>query len=89
MQQIVAAVRQAGGTLLITADHGNAEQMLDERRQPHTAHTLNPVAIILADDRCRDARLHSGAPGDIAPTILAMMGLKQPQEMTGTSLLIP
>ena len=77
------------GTMLITADHGNAEMMADpETGQPHTAHTLNPVPLILVSDRFRNARLDSGgALKDIAPTMLALLGLPVPAEMEGRNLL--
>jgi len=75
-----------GGVALVTADHGNAEQMLDENGAPHTAHTLNPVPLILVDDKRRKIDMPKGKLGDIAPTILKIMGLVPPAEMTGTSL---
>jgi 2,3-bisphosphoglycerate-independent phosphoglycerate mutase len=86
-----AAVAAAGGALLITADHGNSEQMRDASTgEPHTAHTLNPVPFVLVDPRRRDTRLRDGgALEDVAPTVLALLGLPQPPEMTGRSLLEP
>lgn len=75
------------GIALITADHGNAEQMLDDKGSPHTAHTLNPVPLILVDKNRKKINLREGKLGDIAPTILTLMGLVQPAEMTGSSLL--
>jgi len=77
------------GTLLITADHGNAEQMIDpETGGPHTAHTLNPVPVILAGKRFRGMKLREGGIlPDIAPTLLETMGIPQPPEMTGRTLL--
>lgn len=83
--RVVDATRKAGGEVLITADHGNSEQMFDETTgQPHTAHTLNPVPVIYAG---RPATIAAGgALQDIAPTLLAMLGLPQPPEMTGRSL---
>ncbi len=86
--RVVEKVRSLGGTLLITADHGNAEQMVDENGEPHTAHTCNPVRLILVDDTRRDAVLKEGGKlADIAPTMLKILGLPQPKEMTGESLL--
>ena len=84
--RVVEALRQAGGEMLITADHGNAEQMEDvENEQPHTAHTRNPVPLIYVG---RPARLkESGALCDIAPTLLTLMGLPVPTEMQGHNLL--
>ncbi len=86
--RVVEKVRSLGGTVLITADHGNAEQMVDEQGKPHTAHTCNPVWLILVDDSRRDAVLKEGGKlADIAPTMLKILGLPQPKEMTGESLL--
>lgn len=81
--------RQRGWTLLITADHGNCELMIDPGTQgPHTAHTTNPVPFILVADGCKGKTLREGrALRDIAPTILELMGLPQPGEMDGKSLL--
>jgi 2,3-bisphosphoglycerate-independent phosphoglycerate mutase len=85
--RIVDRVRDLGGTTLITADHGNAEQMIDDDGGPLTAHTLNPVHLILVDDERRDARLRNGIFADVAPTMLELLQLRVPSEMTGTSLL--
>lgn len=84
--QIVAAVQAKGGELLITADHGNCEQMYDPiNQQPHTQHTTNPVPFLYVG---RPARIQTGgALKDIAPTLLAMLGVQQPVEMTGQSLI--
>ncbi len=86
--EVVDAVQQAGGEILITADHGNAEKMLDvETGQPHTAHTTNPVPLLYVG---REAELEtSGALSDIAPTMLYLMGIEQPSEMLGRSLVKP
>jgi len=84
--RVVAAARAAGGEVLITADHGNAEQMYDPvTRQPHTAHTLNRVPCVYVGRRA--TMREGGALRDVAPTLLAMMGLPAPAEMTGHSLL--
>jgi 2,3-bisphosphoglycerate-independent phosphoglycerate mutase len=86
--RIADAVRQAGGALLVTADHGNCEVMRDpETGEPHTAHTTNPVPVLLMNGG--DVALADGRLADIAPTLLALMGLLQPSEMTGASLLRP
>jgi 2,3-bisphosphoglycerate-independent phosphoglycerate mutase len=87
--RIAREVLALDGTLLVTADHGNAEQMIDpETGGPHTAHTLNPVPVILAGKRFRGRRLREGGIlPDIAPTLLEVMGIDQPREMTGKSLL--
>ncbi len=88
--RIVEKLRQVGGAALITADHGNAEQMRDEKGNPHTAHTLNPVRLLLVGERFAAARLRpSGRLADIAPTLLNMMGIAPPAEMTGVSLIEP
>jgi 2,3-bisphosphoglycerate-independent phosphoglycerate mutase len=85
--RIVERVRELGGITLITADHGNAEQMIDDDGGPFTAHTTNPVHLILVDDSHRDAHLQDGIFADFAPTVLSILGLQQPAEMTGHSLL--
>jgi 2,3-bisphosphoglycerate-independent phosphoglycerate mutase len=87
MKQIVNEVRTQGGVVLITADHGNAEFMTADNGHPHTAHTLNPVPLILVDDTRRGSSLKPGSLGDIAPTILHIMGIDKPARMTGKSLL--
>lgn len=84
--RVVTAMLESGGEVVITADHGNAEQMLDRTtQQAHTAHTLNLVPFIYIGRKARIAE--TGALQDIAPTLLAMMGLPQPPEMTGRSLI--
>ncbi len=85
--EIAAAVARAGGALMVTADHGNCEVMRDPvTGEPHTAHTLNPVPVVLMGGP-EGATLANGRLADIAPTLLALMGLPQPAEMTGVSLL--
>jgi len=86
--RIVEKVRSLGGAVLITADHGNAEQMSDTNGEPFTAHTTNPVWLVLVDDSRKGAKLREGGRlADIAPTMLDILGLPQPGEMTGQSLL--
>ncbi len=87
LEKLVAKVKEQGGVLLITADHGNSEQMIADNGHPHTAHTLNPVPFILVDDTRKNRNLKTGSLKDIAPTILHIMGLNQPEEMTGYSLI--
>src|SRR5439155_25052161 len=83
LNTVVSAMRRIGGAVVLTADHGNLEQMVDhETGQPHTAHTLNPVPCIIVDDRPHSLRA-AGLLADIAPTILMLMGIPQPPEMTG------
>ena len=87
--RLAEAVRRAGGALLITADHGNAEMMRDSATgQPHTAHTLNPVPIVLVNPPAGVTGLSNGRLADVAPTLLALLGLKQPAAMTGRPLLL-
>ncbi len=84
--RIAQAIERRHGALLVTADHGNCELMRDPATGgPHTAHTTNPVPVLLAGGQA--ARLHDGRLADVAPTLLALMGLPQPAEMTGTSLI--
>ncbi|MGI9068772.1 MAG: 2,3-bisphosphoglycerate-independent phosphoglycerate mutase [Pyrinomonadaceae bacterium] len=85
---ITKGIRQAGGITLITADHGNAEQMIDPRSGgPHTAHTTNPVPFHLIDEASRGLKLREGgALEDIAPTLLGLLGNEKPPEMTGRDL---
>ncbi len=85
--QVIAALKKAGGAMLVTADHGNCEVMVNpETGEPHTAHTLNlvPVALIGGPE---GATLRDGRLADLAPTLLALMGLEKPAEMTGENLL--
>ncbi len=91
VDSILTAVEKVDGVALITADHGNCELMFDEKTsQPHTAHTTNPVPLILFDPKKRFGRLREGgALENVAPTILAILSIDQPAEMTGDSLLVP
>ncbi len=84
--RIVPQVLEKGGAILITADHGNAETMVGPDGRPHTAHTTNPVRLILVDDSRKDVILHEGALADVAPTICRLMELDQPEKMTGSCL---
>ena len=86
--RVVDAIKKNNGTLLITADHGNSEQMIDYKTgEPHTAHTTNPVPLAMVGRVNR--KLKEGRLADLAPTMLDIMGLEKPAEMTGESLLIP
>ena len=85
----LAALQAAGGAMIVTADHGNAEQMIDpETGGPHTAHTLNPVPVALVGGPPGVRLREGGGLADLAPTLLELMALPQPPEMTGRSLLI-
>lgn len=85
--QVLAALQDAGGAMIVTADHGNCETMIDPvTGGPHTAHTLNPVPVILVGGP-DGVSLAEGRLADLAPTLLELMGLPQPEEMTGQSLI--
>jgi 2,3-bisphosphoglycerate-independent phosphoglycerate mutase len=86
--RLAEAVEQAGGTLVITADHGNAEMMRDPKTgEPHTAHTLNPVPFVLVNPPAEIGHLENGRLSDIAPTLLDILHLTKPAAMTGHSLI--
>ena len=83
----LAALEESGGAMLVTADHGNCEVMIDpETGGPHTAHTLNPVPVVLVGGP-PGARLRDGRLADLAPTLLELMDLDPPPEMSGRSLI--
>jgi 2,3-bisphosphoglycerate-independent phosphoglycerate mutase len=84
LADVVAAVQESGGALIITADHGNADEMLEDDGSPDTAHSLNPVPLIVTVEglTLRDG----GVLADVAPTVLALLGIEQPGAMTGRSL---
>jgi len=86
--KIAAAMEDLKAPMIVTADHGNVEEMLEPDGQPHTAHTSNPVPFILAYEPLRFASLRSGILADVAPTVLDLMGLPQPEEMTGRGLIL-
>lgn len=84
---VTAALEKAGGAMIVTADHGNCETMVDpETGGPHTAHTINPVPVALVGGP-KGAQLANGRLADLAPTLLELMGLPKPEEMTGESLI--
>lgn len=95
--QLLEAISKAGGTAIIIADHGNAEYMWDEQGNPWTAHTTNPVPFILVEGERRKISGHAtevtlrsdGTLADIAPTLLQILGVPQPAEMTGRSMILP
>lgn len=87
--KLEAAVRSAGGMMIVTADHGNAEMMTDVATgQAHTAHTMNRVPIVLVGDAVRASGLEDGRLADIAPTLLELLDVPKPAEMTGRSLIL-
>ena len=84
---VLEALEDAGGAMIVTADHGNCETMVDpETGGPHTAHTINPVPVALVGGP-EGATLSNGRLADLAPTLLDLMGLDLPDEMTGKSLI--
>ncbi len=83
-EQVVEAARKAGYTVLVTADHGNADNALNADGSPNTAHSLNPVPFIVVSDEIKEVK--SGVLADVAPTVLKIMGLTPPSQMTGGSL---
>jgi len=87
--RIYGKLKEKGGVMMITADHGNAEQMIDpDTGEVHTAHTTNPVPFVLADDHFGQKLRLGGALEDIAPTVLHYLEIEKPDEMTGNSLLL-
>jgi 2,3-bisphosphoglycerate-independent phosphoglycerate mutase len=95
--RLLESVSKMGGTAIIIADHGNAEVMWDEQGNPWTAHTTNPVPFILVEGEQRKISGHAtevdlrsdGCLADVAPTLLEILGLPQPEEMTGRSMILP
>jgi 2,3-bisphosphoglycerate-independent phosphoglycerate mutase len=86
--KVAGAILKMGGEVIISADHGNAEKMTDEDGGPFTAHTIGKVPLILVSDRFKHSNLREdGILADIAPTMLFLMGLPIPKEMTGRSLI--
>jgi 2,3-bisphosphoglycerate-independent phosphoglycerate mutase len=83
---VVRAVHESGGACVITADHGNSDHMLEPDGSPNTAHSLNPVPLILTVAEPLSLR-DGGVLADVAPTVLALLGIEQPSEMTGRSLI--
>ena len=83
--QVVAALDEVGGVALITADHGNAEKLQDEEGKPYTAHTTNPVPVVITD---KNIKIRNGILSDIAPTLLELLGIEKPESMTSKSLIV-
>jgi 2,3-bisphosphoglycerate-independent phosphoglycerate mutase len=85
--RILAAAESSGARLVVTADHGNADQMVDPATgAPHTAHTTNPVPLVLLDPEATVQLRAGGALCDVGPTVLGLLGVPQPPEMTGRDL---
>ena len=87
VREVVEATLALGGRLLVTADHGNCEQMRNPDGTPNTAHTTNLVHLVYVASNLTGARCADGILADIAPTLLALLGVPQPVEMTGRSLI--
>ena len=87
--KVVGAIKDVGGVLLVTADHGNVEKMIDEKTgQPYTAHTVGAVQAVLVNGPADVTGLNDGKLADISPTLLDLLKIRQPAEMTGKSLLV-
>jgi 2,3-bisphosphoglycerate-independent phosphoglycerate mutase len=87
--KVLDKVKSMGGAAIVTADHGNFEKMVEGENKPHTAHTVGDVPLIVFDERFKKCKLREGGTlADVGPTLLEMMGLPQPEEMTGRSLII-
>ena len=85
---VMRAIKSVDGVLLVTADHGNAEKMVDEKTgEPYTAHTVGKVQAVLFNSETPVKSLKDGRLADIAPTLLDLMNIEKPKEMTGNSLL--
>ena len=87
VKAVVEKTLSLGGELLITADHGNCEQMRNRDGSPHTAHTTNLVHFVYVANRAANFKVDSGILADVAPTLLFLLGLEQPAEMTGRNLI--
>ncbi|MBA3359409.1 MAG: alkaline phosphatase family protein, partial [Thermoleophilaceae bacterium] len=81
--RVVSAVHESGGACIVTADHGNADHMLEPDGSPNTAHSMNPVPVVVT---AQAGELRDGVLADVAPTVLTLLGLEQPEAMTGKSL---
>jgi 2,3-bisphosphoglycerate-independent phosphoglycerate mutase len=84
LAQVVAAVHESGGACIVTADHGNCDQMLEPDGSPNTAHSLNPVPLVITIPGLE--LREGGVLADVAPTVLQLLGVDQPEAMTGKSL---
>ena len=87
LDRVLASAERGGARLVVTADHGNCELMIDPTTDgPHTAHTTNPVPLVTVGDGVRGPLRHGGALCDVGPTLLGMLGVEPPPEMTGRDL---
>ena len=87
LDRVLQAIENANGAAIVTADHGNAEQMIHyDTGEPHTAHTTNPVPFVLVDPTYRGKLREGGTLRDVAPTLLSLLNLPKPDEMTGKDL---
>ena len=87
LARVLASGRAVGARMIVTADHGNCELMVDPvTGQPHTSHTTNPVPLVLVNDSSTRTLRDGGALCDVAPTVLGLLGMPQPPEMTGRDL---
>lgn len=89
VKQVIARILELGGKALVTADHGNCELMRNPDGSPNTAHTTNLVHFIYVADDAKNVRVENGILADVAPTLLHLLGLEQPKEMTGRNLVLP
>ena len=87
VEATVEAAKAHGYSTIIIADHGNADHAINEDGTPNTAHSLNPVPFVFIDDKHKDAKLKNGILADVAPSILHLLNLPQPKEMTGNNLI--
>lgn len=88
VKKVLDKILSMGGSALLTADHGNADQMLADDGGPFTQHTTNPVPVVLVSEKYKNAKITDGVLADLAPTLLDVMGIDKPKEMTGKSLLV-
>jgi 2,3-bisphosphoglycerate-independent phosphoglycerate mutase len=86
LAEVLTAVHESGGACFVTADHGNADHMLEPDGSPNTAHSLNPVPAIVTSHGI-ELRAEGGILADVAPTLLEILGIEAPQQMTGRSLI--
>lgn len=86
IEEVIETAKESGYTVLLTADHGNADFAINGNGSPNTAHSLNPVPFILISDKMKNAKLKDGILADINPTILHLMGVEKTQEITGKVL---